>query len=158
MSTSTSHVTTTITTTMTRSKIVTESVPIGFYLVHKRERHRVNRQLGEPHTCQFWGTATIQACKRGPKKCLISWQNSQNGQNGPKFSIFYAKMSTVLKKVHHCRSWRLWQIWAMSIGSLLDLCWSGSLRSKNVKCSLPVGYGRKWSWQKEINLPKFIVF
>ena len=67
MSTSTSHVTTTITTTMTRSKIVTESVPIGFYLVHKRERHRVNRQLGIPHTCQFWGTTTIQACKRGTK-------------------------------------------------------------------------------------------
>ena len=39
MSTSTSHVTTNITTTTTRSKIAT----IGFDLVQKRDRHRVNR-------------------------------------------------------------------------------------------------------------------
>ena len=59
MSTSTSHVTANITTTMTWSKIVTESVLIGVYLVHKRERHCVNRQSGIPHTCQFWGTTAL---------------------------------------------------------------------------------------------------
>ena len=44
---------------------------------------------------------------------LKAWQNSPNGQNGPKFSVFYAKKDTGLKKVHHRRrlagkenSWR----------------------------------------------------
>ena len=91
-----------------------------------------------PHTCQ-WARVN-------------SRQNTKNGPNGPKFSIFYGKRSTDLKKVHDRRSWRLWQIWAMSIGSLLVLCQSGPLKSKNVKGCLPVGYGRKSSWYIGTNI------
>ena len=48
---------------------------------------------------------TIEACKRGTKKCVTLWQNSQKWPKQPKwpFSVFYASRVTRLKNVHHCR-------------------------------------------------------
>ena len=43
---------------------------------------------------------TFKACTRGTKKCISSWQN---GQNRPKFCVFYAKRGTRLKKKEHHR-------------------------------------------------------
>ena len=69
-----------------------------------------------PHICKFRGTTKLIGPGKGAPKCaLICDKKANNGQNGPKLSVFDAKGGTVLKKVHHPRSWQVWLIWAMSI-------------------------------------------
>ena len=47
---------------------------------------------------------TIQACKRGTESAKICGKIAKSGQNGPKFSVFYAKRGTGLKKtISHYR-------------------------------------------------------
>ena len=57
--------------------------------------------------CQLWYTTALF----GPVK--ITPKLAKMDQNGPKFRVLFAKKHTGLKKVHHRRLWRLWQISAM---------------------------------------------
>ena len=56
---------------------------------------------------------SIQACRRGTRKCVNSWQNNQMAKTGQNLAFSMPKRDG-LKKVHHRPLWRSWQTWAMS--------------------------------------------